>query len=147
MKYMRRVSAELETVCGQEEEELIVQGVRFAFRVHQVKKHGDQFIYFYSTWSWKFNGFGLMYFDSLPVDLMLRRWGLLKSYVIKQDGATSSAKTNSNRNLVLAKHSLSVANSASAFVITCFFAVKKEMTLFRVNTMDLYFCFGTHTIF
>lgn len=38
MKYMRRVSAELETVGGPEEEELIVQGVRFAFRVHQVKK-------------------------------------------------------------------------------------------------------------
>ncbi|KAK3005732.1 hypothetical protein RJ639_017135 [Escallonia herrerae] len=36
MKYMRRVSAELETVDGgPEEEELIVQGVRFAFRVHQ----------------------------------------------------------------------------------------------------------------
>lgn len=37
MKYMRRVSAELENVDGgPEEEELIVQGVRFAFRVHQV---------------------------------------------------------------------------------------------------------------
>ncbi|KAI3732021.1 hypothetical protein L1987_63217 [Smallanthus sonchifolius] len=35
MKYMRRVSAELEMVSGPEEEELIVQGVRFAFRVHQ----------------------------------------------------------------------------------------------------------------
>ncbi|XP_027338149.1 protein CHUP1, chloroplastic-like [Abrus precatorius] len=36
MKYMKRVSAELETVgSGPEEEELIVQGVRFAFRVHQ----------------------------------------------------------------------------------------------------------------
>ncbi|WOG86666.1 hypothetical protein DCAR_0205883 [Daucus carota subsp. sativus] len=36
MKYMRRVSAELENVDGgPEEEELIVQGVRFAFRVHQ----------------------------------------------------------------------------------------------------------------
>ncbi|KAM4111903.1 hypothetical protein ACJW30_05G100800 [Castanea mollissima] len=36
MKYMKRVSAELETVGGgPEEEELIVQGVRFAFRVHQ----------------------------------------------------------------------------------------------------------------
>ncbi|KAK1412292.1 hypothetical protein QVD17_33423 [Tagetes erecta] len=32
---MRRVSAQLETVSGPEEEELIVQGVRFAFRVHQ----------------------------------------------------------------------------------------------------------------
>mgnify|MGYP006992904274 CR=1 FL=1 len=38
MKYMKRVSAELETVGGgPEEEELIVQAVRFAFRVHQVK--------------------------------------------------------------------------------------------------------------
>lgn len=38
MKYMKRVSAELEIVGGgPEEEELIVQGVRFAFRVHQVK--------------------------------------------------------------------------------------------------------------
>ncbi|KAK8664675.1 hypothetical protein V6N13_084453 [Hibiscus sabdariffa] len=36
MKYMRRVSSELEAVGGgPEEEELIVQGVRFAFRVHQ----------------------------------------------------------------------------------------------------------------
>ncbi|KAJ4881029.1 Tetratricopeptide repeat (TPR)-like superfamily protein [Raphanus sativus] len=37
MKYMKRVSAELEVIGGggPEEEELIVQGVRFAFRVHQ----------------------------------------------------------------------------------------------------------------
>ncbi|KAL4291498.1 hypothetical protein GQ457_14G009350 [Hibiscus cannabinus] len=36
MKYMRRVSSELEAVgFGPEEEELIVQGVRFAFHVHQ----------------------------------------------------------------------------------------------------------------
>ncbi|KAL3522447.1 hypothetical protein ACH5RR_015281 [Cinchona calisaya] len=36
MKYMKRVSAELEAVGGgPEEEELIFQGVRFAFRVHQ----------------------------------------------------------------------------------------------------------------
>nr|GEW72675.1 hypothetical protein [Tanacetum cinerariifolium] len=35
MKYMRRVSAELESVGGPEEDDLIVQGVRFAFRVHQ----------------------------------------------------------------------------------------------------------------
>ncbi|KAK9085501.1 hypothetical protein Sjap_025912 [Stephania japonica] len=36
MKYMRRVSAELEAVGhGPEEEELMLQGVRFAFRVHQ----------------------------------------------------------------------------------------------------------------
>ncbi|XP_047338922.1 protein CHUP1, chloroplastic-like [Impatiens glandulifera] len=36
MKYMKRVSAELEKVSGfPEEEELIIQGVRFAFRVHQ----------------------------------------------------------------------------------------------------------------
>ncbi|KAG8385461.1 hypothetical protein BUALT_Bualt03G0047700 [Buddleja alternifolia] len=36
MKYMRRVSAELEMVGGgPEEEDLIVQGVKFAFRVHQ----------------------------------------------------------------------------------------------------------------
>ncbi|KAK9268168.1 hypothetical protein L1049_010610 [Liquidambar formosana] len=36
LKYMKRVSAELEMVGGgPEEEELIVQGVRFAFRVHQ----------------------------------------------------------------------------------------------------------------
>lgn len=37
MKYMKRVSAELETAGGgpPEEEELIVQGVRYAFRVHQ----------------------------------------------------------------------------------------------------------------
>jgi hypothetical protein len=38
---MKRVSAELETGGGggPEEEELIVQGVRYAFRVHQVKTH------------------------------------------------------------------------------------------------------------
>ncbi|XP_074338552.1 protein INCREASED PETAL GROWTH ANISOTROPY 1-like isoform X2 [Apium graveolens] len=36
MKYMRRVSAELENPDGgTEEEELIIQGVKFAFRVHQ----------------------------------------------------------------------------------------------------------------
>ncbi|CAH9130440.1 unnamed protein product [Cuscuta epithymum] len=36
MKYMKRVSAELEMVGGcPDEEELIVQGVKFAFRVHQ----------------------------------------------------------------------------------------------------------------
>ncbi|KAL0890102.1 hypothetical protein Bca101_014085 [Brassica carinata] len=37
MKYMKRVSAELEAVGGggPEEDELIVQGVKFAFRVHQ----------------------------------------------------------------------------------------------------------------
>ncbi|KAL8511664.1 hypothetical protein ACS0TY_018177 [Phlomoides rotata] len=36
MKYMKRVSAELEMVIGgPEEEELILQGVKFAFRVHQ----------------------------------------------------------------------------------------------------------------
>ncbi|XP_058100733.1 protein CHUP1, chloroplastic-like [Magnolia sinica] len=36
MKYMKRISAELEAVGGgPEEEELMVQGVRFAFRVHQ----------------------------------------------------------------------------------------------------------------
>ena len=42
MKYMKRVSAELEAIGGggPEEEELIVQGVRFAFRVHQVKCFG-----------------------------------------------------------------------------------------------------------
>lgn len=39
MKYMKRVSAELEMVGGgSEEEELIIQGVKFAFRVHQVNK-------------------------------------------------------------------------------------------------------------
>jgi len=37
MKYMKRVSSELELVAGgPEEEELMLQGVRFAFRVHQV---------------------------------------------------------------------------------------------------------------
>lgn len=36
MKYLKRVSAELEAVGGPEEEELMLQGVRFAFRVHQV---------------------------------------------------------------------------------------------------------------
>ncbi|KAI9395957.1 hypothetical protein POPTR_004G054900v4 [Populus trichocarpa] len=36
MKFLKRVSSELETVGGgPEEEELIVQGVRYAFRVHQ----------------------------------------------------------------------------------------------------------------
>ncbi|KAK3161434.1 hypothetical protein QOZ80_1BG0077040 [Eleusine coracana subsp. coracana] len=36
MKYLKRVSSELETIeGGPEEEELMLQGVRFAFRVHQ----------------------------------------------------------------------------------------------------------------
>ncbi|XP_010925699.1 protein INCREASED PETAL GROWTH ANISOTROPY 1 isoform X2 [Elaeis guineensis] len=36
MKYMKRVSSELEAIAGgPEEEELMLQGVRFAFRVHQ----------------------------------------------------------------------------------------------------------------
>jgi hypothetical protein len=37
MKYLKRVSSELEAIeGGPEEEELMLQGVRFAFRVHQV---------------------------------------------------------------------------------------------------------------
>lgn len=36
MKYMKRVSTELEIIAGSpDEEELMLQGVRFAFRVHQ----------------------------------------------------------------------------------------------------------------
>ncbi|KAG0519325.1 hypothetical protein BDA96_09G254500 [Sorghum bicolor] len=36
MKYLRRVSSELEAIqVGPDEEELVLQGVRFAFRVHQ----------------------------------------------------------------------------------------------------------------
>lgn len=39
MKYMKRVSAEIEMAGGgPEEQELIVQGVKFAFRVHQVSE-------------------------------------------------------------------------------------------------------------
>lgn len=39
-KHMKRVSAELEMVGGgPEEEDLIVQGVTFAYRVHQVLKN------------------------------------------------------------------------------------------------------------
>lgn len=50
MKYMKRVSAELETVGGgPEEEELIVQGVRFAFRVHQVKSKLQNFKLLWSS--------------------------------------------------------------------------------------------------
>jgi Wiskott-Aldrich syndrome protein len=37
MKYLKRVSSELEAIKGgPDEEELMLQGVRFAFRVHQV---------------------------------------------------------------------------------------------------------------
>ena len=37
MKYLRRVSSELEAIQGgPDEEDLMLQGVRFAFRVHQV---------------------------------------------------------------------------------------------------------------
>lgn len=37
MKYMKRVSSELEVLAGGlDEEELMLQAVRFAFRVHQV---------------------------------------------------------------------------------------------------------------
>ena len=40
MKYMKRVSSELEANGGgsPEEEDLMLQGVRFAFRVHQVNQ-------------------------------------------------------------------------------------------------------------
>lgn len=42
MKYMKRVSTELQVIAGSlEEEELMLQGVRFAFRVHQV--HVEQY--------------------------------------------------------------------------------------------------------
>lgn len=38
MKYLRRVSSEIQAIqVGPDEEELVLQGVRFAFRVHQVK--------------------------------------------------------------------------------------------------------------
>lgn len=48
---MKRVSAELETGGGggPEEEELIVQGVRYAFRVHQVKIHLQVFFNLLTT--------------------------------------------------------------------------------------------------
>jgi Wiskott-Aldrich syndrome protein len=39
-KYLERVSSELESIkVGPDEEELMLQGVRFAFRVHQVGVH------------------------------------------------------------------------------------------------------------
>lgn len=42
MKYMKRATAELGMVAGgPEEEELIVQGVKFAFRVHQVNNSSE----------------------------------------------------------------------------------------------------------
>lgn len=45
MKYMKRVSSELENIAGSpEEEELMLQGVRFAFRVHQVRTDPLAFI-------------------------------------------------------------------------------------------------------
>lgn len=61
MKYMKRVSAELETdgSGSPEEEELIVQCVRFAFRVHQVKlfisirKLRNLVISYCYCWLWK----------------------------------------------------------------------------------------------
>lgn len=40
MKHLKRVSSELEVIKGgpeEEEQELMLQGVRFAFRVHQVQ--------------------------------------------------------------------------------------------------------------
>lgn len=52
VKYMKRVSAELEMVGGgPEEEELIVQGVKFAFRVHQVNDYSWIFLlsFFFSA--------------------------------------------------------------------------------------------------
>ena len=43
-KYLERVSSELETIKGgPDEEELMLQGVRFAFRVHQVGMYGGFF--------------------------------------------------------------------------------------------------------
>lgn len=42
MKYLRRVSSELEAIKdGPDEEELMLQGVRFAFRVHQVLNQNE----------------------------------------------------------------------------------------------------------
>ncbi|RWV98900.1 hypothetical protein GW17_00038222 [Ensete ventricosum] len=61
MKYMKRVCSELEMIAGSpEEEELMLQGVRFAFRVHQLrdkarchrlqsKSYGQQKLYCRST--------------------------------------------------------------------------------------------------
>lgn len=60
---MRRVSAELEIVGGPEEEELIVQGVRFAFRVHQVKKKKLSFFQDMSRMNWELvNFYGVVLF-------------------------------------------------------------------------------------
>jgi hypothetical protein len=45
-KYLERVSSELESIkVGPDEEELMLQGVRFAFRVHQVGVHT-----FFASW-------------------------------------------------------------------------------------------------
>lgn len=77
MKYMKRVSAELETVGGgPEEEELIVQGVRFAFRVHQVKIQTPKLQTLWSSiliciFRWLMSNL-LVQFSSLQVVLMLK---------------------------------------------------------------------------
>lgn len=72
VKYMKRVSAELELVGGgPEEEELIVQGVKFAFRVHQV---GAYFLFPFLPWMFfKLLILILCWFVSLRVVLMWRR--------------------------------------------------------------------------
>lgn len=65
MKYMKRVSAELGMVAGgPEEEELIVQGVKFAFRVHQVNNFGR--VSFYQC----------TFIMIISIYLMLRIWSV-----------------------------------------------------------------------
>ena len=54
---MKRVASELDALSGPEKEParefLILQGVRFAFRVHQVRKLGHFCYFFYDIY--KFN--------------------------------------------------------------------------------------------
>lgn len=101
MKYMKRVSAEVEFVGGSpEEEELIVQGVRFAFRVHQVKTclafKSNQNCDNFTIYWWDVHA---LIFGSLLEDLLWKQWGHFKSWEIKPDHATYNTKTGLTRNL------------------------------------------------
>lgn len=103
MKYMRRVSAELEAVGGgPEEKELIVQGVRFAFRVHQVN-NSHSFLQLGTKHSFNFLLIQLCICLSLLEDSMSKQWGLSRSWETKSARAMFNAKTK-NKNLFAGLH-------------------------------------------
>lgn len=122
MKYMKRVSAELETVGGgPEEEELIVQGVKFAFRVHQVKKNSDMFVQSQNLLPFSYSNFlkaiwsnkMLCLSCSLPAALMSKQWGHSKNWEIRRIHAMSNATATNKNSFAGLQHANTGANSAS----------------------------------